>query len=340
MRIMILLVIAIAFGGTIARAEPVKLRVSIQLPITSHLGQNVARFKRLVEERTEGAISLEIFDNSKLYSDDQIVDAVASGAIEMGIATSKQFAKYAPALEILQVPFLFNSDRLVRAATDPDEEFRRTLDGAIVAGTRVAVLWWQPYGSSVMFSKGLDTRHPQDITGKRVRVPSESDQPFVKACGGEARVISASKQTEALGSGQVDVVMTGITGVTGRKLWTVSDTVTRTEHAPIEFVVFMNSQSWSSLSEPHRTVFATTAREVERELRDQYGSIERDAYAFAKDKGMKIVDLSSDEVSEWRLCSLGLLEAYMAGTGEIGHRLMSAYGRLRAKSDATPTLRN
>lgn len=312
--------------------------MSIQLPLSSHLGQNVQRFKTLVEARSEGGIAIEIFDNSRLYRDDQVLEAVASGAIESGILTARQFHQRVPAIDVLHVPFMFNSEPLVRAATDPDSDIRRVLDLAIAEDAGVNVLWWQAYGSSIFFSKGRDVPLPDAIKDSKIRVPGESDVPFMTACGGKPLVISASKQHEAMRDGMVDMVTTGITGVTARELWKVSDTITRTEHAPIEFIVIINRKVWASFDERQRAIMADTAREVERELRDQFEAVERDAYAFARSKGMRIVDLTSDQVAEWRLCSVDMLEEYMQRAGPLGRILMTAYGRLRASADAaSPT---
>ena len=66
-----------------AKAEQTKLRVTPQQPVTGHLGVNLVRFKEEVERRTEGALALEVFDNSRLYKDNEALGAVASGAIEM-----------------------------------------------------------------------------------------------------------------------------------------------------------------------------------------------------------------------------------------------------------------
>ena len=236
-----------------------------------------------------------------------------------------------PAIDIIGQPFLLNFDALVRAVTDPDREIRRVLDKAVLEGTGTRVLWWQAYGSSVFFSKGRDTRRPAQITGQKIRVSGGMPVELVKRCGGVPRVISASKQHQAAKDGTVDMISTGITGVDSRKLWEVTDTVTRTEHAALEFVVIINEKVWQSLPAQIQTIFVESARKVERDLREQMAEIEEKAYAFARAKGMKIHELSPDDVAEWRACSADLLADYMDEGGELARRLMGAYGKLRTE---------
>jgi C4-dicarboxylate-binding protein DctP len=71
---------------------------------------------------------------------------------------------------------------------------------------------------------------------------------------------------------------------------------------------------------------------VERRLRDQIAEIEDDDYRFAREKGMKVYDLTPDQVAEWRACSAAVLEDFMSRAGELAHKLMAAYGRLRTNS--------
>lgn len=330
MRISILFLLAcLALAPTQGRAEPVKLRVTLQLPITSHLGVNLMRFKQRVEEKSAGEITVEIFDNSRLYRDNQAVGAVASGAVEMTTVSAKQLTGKVPGLGILEQPFLFNSEALVHAAARPDSEMRQLLDKAILETAGIRVLWWQPYGNNVVFSKARDVRHPSGIRGQKIRVAGENMVDFTRYCGGVPFLISASKQHQAVKDGTVDMVMTSITGVISRELWKVTDTITRTEHAASEFLVLINEKVWQALDERGRRIITEASSAAERDLRAQYADIEAKAYAFARDKGMTVHELGPNEVYEWRACSAPLLDDFMNEAGELGSRLMALYGKLR-----------
>lgn len=313
-----------------AVAEPIKLRITLQQPITTHIGQNLTRFKEEVEAASAGELGVEIFDNSRLYKDTEALGAVASGAVEMASLTAQQFNAKVPAIAIFEQPFLMNFEALVRAATAPEGGMRKLLDEAIVGATGTRALWWQSYGSSVFISKnGRHTKLPGGIAGQKVRVFGDVMGHFVKYCGGEPQLLSATQQYQAMKDGTVDMLMTGVTTVAPRELWTVADTITRTEHAALEWLVIINEKRWQSLSERHRDIIRTAARKVERELRDQVAEIERKAYEGARQKGMTIVELTANEIAEWRACSAGLLDDYMESGGDLAAGLMAAYGELR-----------
>jgi len=312
-----------------SEAQQVKLRLTSQLPNAHHIGISLVQFRDEVERRTDKTVTVEIFDNSRLYKDNQVVGAVSSGAIDMGLVAADQFVDKVPGIAILQQPFLFNFYALVKAASDPDREMRPLLDKAILDATGARVLLWLPFGSTVILSKQQPTLNPSEISKQKVRVLGKTHAAFIEQCGGIAAIIAAGDQLAAVQDGRVDMLMTGVTGVPARQLWKVTDTITRTEHATFEMLVIVQETVWQRLSEGHRTIVGEVARKVEQKLRDEIAQIEDNDYRFAREKGMKVFELTPDQVAEWRACSAPVLEDFMMNSGELAHRLMGAYGKLR-----------
>jgi C4-dicarboxylate-binding protein DctP len=314
-----------------ADAQQLKLRATLQVAASEpYLGVPLVRFKEEVERRSGKAISIEIYDKGRLYVDTQVVGAIASGSIELGVAGTYQFAKQIPDISIVEQPFLLNFEALLRAAVAPDSEMRNMIDAVVLQATGVRVLWWQAAGTSVFFTKGQDASDPQAIKGKRVRVFSRVTAQMTRACGGTPTVISTSKMHDAMKDGTVDLAMGSITSVEPRELWKVADTITMTHHVPIEFMLLINERTWRSLSPGHQAIVAEAAREVERATRERVTQLEGEAYAFAKTKGMRVRALTSDEVAEWRACSADVLVDYMGLNSELARQLVAAYGRLRS----------
>jgi C4-dicarboxylate-binding protein DctP len=314
----------------VCAAEPIKLRITLLQPPASIITRNVVQFKEEVESKTGGAVSFEIFDSARLYKDPETLAAVASGAVEMAVLPLAQFNEKVPGLGVIEQPFLFNFDALLRAGTDPDREFRKVLDAAVLKATGMHVLWWQANGQSVFFSKGGQTvRSPELMRGKKIRVFGDNMATFTKYCGGIPMFSPASQQAEVLRDGTVDAIMSAIGNVVSRELWKVSDTITRTEHAPVEFLVFTSEKVWQSLSPEHRAIMTAAARRAEQDLRQKTAETEASAYGLALDKQMTVHELTPDEVADWRACSAGMMEDFMATSGELGRRLMEAYGKLR-----------
>jgi C4-dicarboxylate-binding protein DctP len=324
-----LLVVAAALpakGG----AEPTTLRVSLQIPATNPImGRGVVLFKEQVEKETEGTLRIEIFDGGKLYNDHQVVGAVQSGAIEMGAAVISQISKRLPAANIVEQPFLFNFEALTRAALSPESELRQLIDKAVLETIGVHVLWWQNAGTQVLLSNGLDMAEPSRLKDKKVRVFSETMASFAKLCGGIPQILSITKVHDGIKQGTMDVAMIAPVAVETRELWKVADTVTRTDHTGTEFLIIINAKTWAGLSEQHKAVMTKAAKASESAIRDNTSRLEQKAYDFVRSKGMKIHDLTPDQVAEWRACSAEVIDGYVSGGGELERKLLSAYARLR-----------
>jgi C4-dicarboxylate-binding protein DctP len=317
--------------GAGAQQPQVTLRAALQISAKDpFVGISLVRFKEEVESRTGGAVAVQILDMGKPYPDNKIVGAVASGEIEMGIAGFHYLAEKIPAIDIIQQPFLFNFDALMRAAAAPDSEVRRLIDDAVLEGIGVRVLWWQTIGNQVIFSK-KDVLEPQQIKGTNVRVFSGTMAQFTKDCGAEPAMLPAGKLHNALKDGDIDSAMAAISVVTNRELWKVSDVITRTNHSPTEYQLIVNEGVWRKLSPEHQIVIMQAAHNSERKIWDDVAGIEADTYEFARQKGMTIKELTPDQVAEWRVCSAGVLDQYMARSAELGRQLMAAYGRLRTQ---------
>ena len=308
-------------GGAAQAAE--KMRISLQLPLKSHLGQNLLMFEKEVEARTNGAIDVEIYDSATLYKDKEVPAAVGSGAIEAGVASLTRYVGDAPVVDVFYMPFLFNTEEKVRAAVAPGSPVRTIIEGE-VAKTGGQILYWQAYGGAILLSNGGPIRTPADMKGKKVRVFGKTLGDFVTAAGGAPTLISGSEQYLAYQRGTVDIGMTGVSGVKSRKLWEVMDTITKTNHADIEFVVVVNSDWWNGLSEEIRGQITEAANIAQEDVRDRVSQIEADAYAAAEENGMSVVELSDEDLAAWKAVAQPVYDSYLAATGEAGKNILDA----------------
>ncbi|MFK8079200.1 MAG: TRAP transporter substrate-binding protein DctP [Granulosicoccus sp.] len=309
--------------STSTQAADVTLRVSLQLPLTSHLGQNLSMFESEVEEKSNGEIDIEIYDSATLYKDKEVPAAVGAGSIEMGVASLTRYVGDIPAVDIFYQPFLFDTEEKVKAAVAEGSPIRQPLDEAI-ADTGATVLWWQAYGGAIMLSNDAPVKSPADMVGKKVRVFGKTLGDFVSATGGAPTLISGSEQYLAYQRGTVDYGMTGVSGVKSRKLWEVMDHITVTNHADIEFIVVINTETWNGLSDSHRDIVKAAARNAEADVRDRMSAIEAEAYAAAEENGMTIYTPTEQEIAIWREASQPVYDSFTETAGELGKRVLGA----------------
>ena len=314
---------ALALTATPLLAADTTMRISLQLPLKSHLGQNLVLFEKEVEERSKGAINVEIYDSAQLYKDKEVPAAVGSGLIEAGVASLTRYVGDVPAVDVFYMPFLLNTEEKVRGAVARGSAVRGPIDEAIL-DTGATVLWWQAYGGAVLLSKGGPIRTPDDMKGKKARVFGKTLGDFVTETGGAPTLISGSEQYLAYQRGTVDIGMTGVSGVKSRKLWEVMDTITVTNHADIEFIVVVNTDWWNDLPEEHRDIISASAEVAEKDVRDRVAQIEKDAYAAAEENGMTVYTPTDEEIEAWKKAAAPVYDTYREKTGELGATILKA----------------
>jgi TRAP-type C4-dicarboxylate transport system substrate-binding protein len=332
MQLCLLCILAIAFlmPTQDAGAQQIKLKADLQFPIDNPtFGAGLARLKEEVERLTDNAIAVEIFDKSQLVASDRIVDAVASGAVDIGMTPSNHFWQKAPLVTIFDQPFVFNFQALVNAAAKPGSEIRTLFDDHILAGAGVRVLWWQPTGNNVIFSKGHDVADPARVEGRRVAAGGKLTAEFAGWCGGTPVPLSIDKFADGLTNGSLDMIVVPFSSLRNLNLWKFTDTVTFTSHSPFVFFLIVNERKWQSLSPAHRDVIAQVARKVELGFDAVREKTDAAVRAIAKSKNVTLKELTADQVADWRACSAGMLADYMEKNGEDAHTLMAAYRKLR-----------
>jgi C4-dicarboxylate-binding protein DctP len=326
-----------AFSGS-ARSESKVIRIALQLPQRSHLYENLEFFKQLVERDTNGALKIIISHSGALIKEQDAPEAVATGAVEMAAVSINQYAGVIPAVDLFVLPFMFAHSPVLSAATERDSQVRAPIDQAILEKVAARVLWWQSSGTIVMLSKGEPLTTPDKLSGKAVRVSTESEAEFVKLCGGIPRIIPAAAHYDALRRDQVVAGSGTIASVPVRKSWEVAGFVTYTRHRTAEFVVTINERLWQLLGTEQQNVVARAALAAERKLRARMVEVEQRAHAVAVNRGMRLVELTNIEVDRWKACAAPMLEAYLHKSGELGANVMAGYRKILVDAYRAPPL--
>ena len=311
---------AITLTSTLAVAEKT-IRVTLQLPAKHSIGANWMAFKKIVETESKGELKLQIFAAAQLYKDKETPQAVGSGAVEAGSVFLGRFAGSVPAVEVINVPFLFTDEKALRANVASGSAMRQALDAAMLKETGARVLWWQAFGRNIYLNNGTPIRTPADFNGKKVRTYGKILGWTVEALGGAPTLMSGSKQFLAYQQGAVDVGMTGASSVKTRKLYEVMKNMTLSFDSAIEFVAIMNGKFFDSLSKKHQDIIVKAARTVEQQLRDHIYTQESEDVKLLRTK-MNVIDLTDAEREQWRSATKGVGDKFAKERGPLAAKII------------------
>ncbi len=317
----------LAVGAALVAAQPASaertLRLSLQVASSHALGQNILYFKDLVEDASNGEITVEVYDAAQLFKGSEIPQAVSSGAIDMGLVLVDEFAGTVPIASIFSVAFMFPSQEIMAKAAAPDSEVRQIIDGEILK-TGARPLWWQDYGPVQLLSNGEPLTSPDDMKGKKVRALGKASGQFVEAVGGIPVKISGSEQFLAYQRGTVDIGMTGTTAIETRKLFEVMDTVTMTNHAHAEFLIVISERVWQSLSDEERKILSDAAWKAEQKLRAETVANNESSEKFIAEQGMNVVHLTPEQLAAWQEAAAPAVDLFIESAGPEGEKLVEA----------------
>jgi C4-dicarboxylate-binding protein DctP len=310
--------------------EPtIHIRLSTQIPAGSEQHQNMVFFKERVEADSGGSIAVDIFDSGKLFDSDAIAGALSAGKVEMGHVNLSRYADTIALADAFSLPFLFSDETVERASRKPGSEVRKLVDQAILDQSGTRVLWWIPEGSFVLLTKQVPITTPDALQGKTVRSSGPTTAATLEACGGKPVEVPATQQAEAYSSGRVDVGMTSVVSLMGRKLYQSMKTITRTNQAILDGAVAINEAYLQSLSGKQRKIILDAAAATDQRSAERFVTFEEKAYRqLVEQEGVKVLTLSTADLMLWRICSSDVLTGFITRAGVSGQRLMAAYARL------------
>lgn len=128
-------------------------------------------FARLVEERTDGHIRIEVYHSSQLGQEKAVIEQVQFGAIDFTRVSISPVAMFAGKLDALQMPYLYrDADHMWKVLDGPiGDEILASLEPAGFAG-----LAWYDAGSRHFYNSRREIRSVADLRGLKIR-SQESD---------------------------------------------------------------------------------------------------------------------------------------------------------------------
>ena len=160
------------------------------------------RFKEMVEEQTEGRITVNVYPSSQLGSEPEMWEGMQTGTCEMAVMTNAYVSSYIPANGSLDLPFIFSD--LEQARTVVDGEFGQKLI-ANMEGSGVTCLAFSEGGFRQLCTRADAIRTPEDLAGLKIRcMETKTYVSAYKSLGVNATPMAWGELLTALQQGAVD----------------------------------------------------------------------------------------------------------------------------------------
>lgn len=228
---------------TKAAGPPITLRLTWTTSLDTHVGKGATHFVNRAKELTNGQVNVLLFPNSGLGSEQQALEGMQAGTVDMGLITV--FTNAVKVGVVLDLPFLFRDVTHWKKSVE-GAPGRAIAETAPAAGVRILAWylggWRDVYGSRAI--KSVD-----DFKGLKIRTQQAvALVEFFKAVGAIPTPIAWPETYLALQQRTVDAAETALWAMYDAKQYEVAKFAVETHHSQSNIPVMMSEQKWKTLS--------------------------------------------------------------------------------------------
>lgn len=265
------------------------------------------KFEELVEERSNGAVQVEIFFNGTFGSGLQIVEAVQSGSVQAGESSLSSLATLVPEVQYTGLPFSFDSRDHAFAWTET--EFANQIKDKILEKSGCYLLAWLENGIRKLSNSKHPVTCPDDMQGLKIRV---MDSPIYiemfTEMGASPTPMAYSEVYTALQQGTVDGQDNPYSIFVSTKYYEVQQYFTDLSHTFDFTAFFMSNDFLMSLNDATRELFIECGKECTEYQHQVSQEDEAANIQTMLDNGVEIYNLSDEERQLFRDSVVGIEE--------------------------------
>jgi C4-dicarboxylate-binding protein DctP len=312
---MLAAVVTLAFALPLtAQAAPIVIKFSHVVAVNTPKGQAAEHFKKLAEERTKGAVKVEVYPNSQLYKDKEEMEALQMGSVQM---LAPSLAKFAPLglkeFELFDLPFIFDGyDELHKVTQGPvGAKLLKSLESRGLIG----LAYWDNGFKVMSANKAL--KNPDDMKGLKMRIQSSKVlDAQMRSVGAMPQVMAFSEVYQALQTGVVDGTENPPSNLYTQKMHEVQKYVTLSNHGYLGYAVLVNKKFWMGLPADIRAALESSMKDATIFANSVAKKDNDDAMAAVKKSGKsQIITLSAAEKAAWKKA---MDKAHKDNIGRIG----------------------
>ncbi len=330
---------ALAFGLTLTAAsagsifaedlgDPVTLTVTLTAVSTDTHAQAMNALKEYVEETSGGNMTVDVYTDAQLFSQEEEVTAVAGGDADMTLTSASWLTTGSPWISMFTAGYLFNSYDHMTATLNGEighDVFQKVSEeqGLLPLGA------WYLGSREISLGQDKEIKTPEDLNGINLRMPNTDAWLFLgSAMGANPTPLSFSELYLALQTGTVDGQDNPLGTVESAKFYEVQKSITLTHHLVDSVWPAINNDTWNSLSEAQQQILLDGV-EVGRKFCDETNlQKEAELCDFFKEQGLSIYEadipafqehvmneyLSSDFSKDWDMDVYEQIQAIGAET--------------------------
>ena len=249
-----------------------------------------------VNDEMNGKACMEVFPQSTLYNDDQVLEALLQGDVQMAAPSLSKFEQFTKQFRIFDLPFMFKDIDAVDAFQN--SETGQAMKESMTRRGLLGLAFWHNGMKQMSANKPLMS--PTDAAGLKFRVQnSDVLKAQMAAMGGSPQPMAFSEVYGALQTGVVDGQENTWSNIYGKKFFEVQDGTTETNHGIIDYLLVTSTDWVDSLPADVKEQLMTIVNEVTAARNAESTKVNAEAKQAILDAGGVVRELTAEQRQEW-----------------------------------------
>lgn len=291
-------------------------------------GLYASRFKKLVEQRTNGRVRVEIYSAGQLGQDKDHLKLIQDNAVQMAISTPSITSPIIPENGVLSIPFTFSQDMSVNRHVLKNSK-ALNVDLANIykdRGIEALSFWTEGF---MTWSSDQPIRNPAEMKGLKIRTMTS---PVVisayRSLGANPTPMDAGEIYTALQTGMIDATVNPAFFIYSGGTYQVQDYFTIAKPHIYVTSTLANKDFLASLPSDIRSVVTKTVAELESDAFRKQKQLNAEAINSMEKADIHVVRLSPSQRRKYRALARENRQGYLSLLGDSGEKI---YAKLTAE---------
>jgi len=266
------------------------------------------KFAEMVKERTKGNVQIQVFPNSQLGGQRDLLEGLQLGILDITLSSTAVLANFIPQCQVMDLPFIFVSKAHVYAVADGPLA-KEIYKNAEAKGMKVIGTWENGFRHITNNVRPIVT--PADMKGIKIRVmenPLYID--MFKALGANPTPMAMGEVFTALQQKTVDAQENPLGQIFASRFYEVQKYLTLDGHTYSPEPVVFSLATWNKLPKQYQKIIQQASDEAREWNRNRTTEMDVKFLADMKAKGLEVTELTKEQKSAFQKAMGPVYEKY------------------------------
>ncbi len=272
-------------------------------------------FARLVEEKTDGRIKVEVYHSKQLGEEKDVIEQVQFGAIDFTRVSVGPMTEFSPELAVVALPYIYASaDHMWEVLNSKiGDDFLSGLESSNFVG-----LGWYDGGARSFYNSVRPVKTLEDLEGLKFRVmQSEMMVDMVEALGASPTPMAYGEVYSSIQTNVIDGAENNWPSYDTSSHFEVAQYYTLDEHLRVPEILIASKIVMDKVSAEDLALIKEAALESQMVQRELWAEKEAVSEAKIREAGNEIYELPAEEKAKFAAAMAPVWEKHAAGYENI-----------------------